>query len=103
MCRGGELTAISQIYSRSRNLTAPYRLPGIQEDLASTARMFSLHLLTFGCGNQTTAERAWSSENRQRHQSHSRKRQRTRRRENSERASPTCARDRTQAQGRSSN
>src|SRR5262245_30087036 len=29
----GELTAITQIYSRSRNLTAPYRLPDIQEDL----------------------------------------------------------------------
>jgi hypothetical protein len=37
--RSGELTAISKIYSRSRNLTAPYRLPSIQEDLASTARM----------------------------------------------------------------
>src|SRR6266576_4449584 len=37
--RSGELTAISRIYSRSRNLTAPYRLPGIQEDLSSTTRM----------------------------------------------------------------
>src|SRR5262245_31113653 len=47
--KSGELTAINQIYSRSRNLTAPDRLPGIQEDLASTARI-SLHLLTSGCG-----------------------------------------------------
>ena len=36
---GGELTAITLIYSRSRDLKAPSRLPGIQEDPASTARM----------------------------------------------------------------